>query len=84
MSTLLFDSNVAVFGGGIAMDDRCLVSGCCLLTCFNIVQTCMHVSVRNNSMAHCGMFHISSYCLLKLARKILALLACTSLNGFSV
>ena len=24
--TLLFDSNVAVFGAGIAMDDRCLVS----------------------------------------------------------
>ena len=24
---LLFDRNTAVFGGGIAMDDRCLVSG---------------------------------------------------------
>ena len=23
--TMLFDSNVAVFGGGIMMDDRCLV-----------------------------------------------------------
>ena len=24
--TLLFENNIAVFGGGIAMDDRCLVS----------------------------------------------------------
>ena len=24
--TLLFEKNVAVFGGGVAMDDRCLVS----------------------------------------------------------
>ena len=40
---MMFDSNRAVFGGGIAMDDRCLVRMYVIHCCFSLVVLCVCV-----------------------------------------
>ena len=56
--TVVFDSNVAVFGGGIAMDDRCLVSHCLYLSCFSISPGSTHTHTHTHKHTHRVSFRI--------------------------
>ncbi len=54
--TILFESNTAVFGGGLSMDDRCLVSVClcihnyipsrCICVCTELLMQSLHLIVN--------------------------------------